>query len=191
MALVALTWVVLAANNVLQALEIRELRRAVIMWRRMAQWPAAGVGFPPLTVAGLDSTTRVVGAGPARSQVIAAFTASCPFCRQSQPEWRSLATRLDSLGDVDMVWLSESPRDSTVSYAAEHQLPTSRVVLEADKALMRAARMRGVPLTLLVDSAGIIRYVHAGVFTHVQADSVLLAVRALRAGGTVVTAPSP
>ena len=45
MALVALTWVVLAANNVLQALEIRELRRAVIMWRRMAQWPAAGVGF--------------------------------------------------------------------------------------------------------------------------------------------------
>ena len=76
-----------------------------------------------------------------------------------------------------MVWLSLSPQDSTTGYVAEHQLPTERVFVGADKALLRAARMRGVPLTLVVDSSGSIQYVHAGAVTQSMVDSIVLVAR--------------
>lgn len=131
----AATVLTMLVTFVLQALEIRQLREAVVMWRRMAQWPAAGFGFPPLNVSTLDGQKRLIGAGPTRSQVIAVFTTSCPYCRANQPLWRSLASRVDSLGNTDMVWLSLSPRDSTTDYVVEYQLPSDHAVLEADKAL--------------------------------------------------------
>ncbi len=183
--LTALSVAVVLGTVTLQAFETRQLRTSVREWRRRAQWPAVGFGFPPLTVRTLEGATRVVGAGPMRTQVLAVFTSSCPYCRASLPVWRSLATGLDSLQDAEMVWLSLSPRDSTIRYAAEQRLPMDRVVLEPDAALLRAARIRGVPLTLVVDSGGIVRYVHAGVFTQLQADSIVLAARAPRAVGTV------
>ncbi len=188
-AIATLTAAVVLGTMTLQALEIRQLRASVVEWRRRAQWPAVDVGFPPLTVQTLDGSTRTVGSGPSRGQVIAVFTTSCPYCLANQPAWKALASRLDSLGDVDMVWLSLSPRDSTANYASEQQLPENRLVLEANKALLRAARIRGVPLTLVVDAGSIIRYVHVGALTSMQLDSIVLAARAPRAVGTTASQP--
>lgn len=175
--LTALSIVVVLGTVLLQALETRQLRSSVQEWRRRAQWPAVSLGFPPLAVQSLDGTASIIGVGPNRPQVVAVFTTSCPYCRESQSSWRSLASRLDSLGDTDMVWLSLSPHDSTASYAVEQHLPVNRVMLGADAALLRAARIRGVPLTLVVDSGGVVKYVHAGIFTRAQEDSVVLAAR--------------
>lgn len=166
------------AAAILQALEVRQLRQSVEQWRRRAQWPAAGVGFPPLEARSLDGARRFVGAGPSRAQVIVVFSTSCPFCRATLPAWRQLAARLDSLGTpVDMVWLSLSPRDSPRQYVGEQRLPYDRVAVDPDIVMLRAARIRGVPLTVVVDSRSIVRHVHAGRLTPLQADSVILAAR--------------
>lgn len=191
------TWIgvvsfaIVLVTLVLQSLGARQLQASVREWKRRAQWPAAGVGFPPLTTHALNGDVRLVGAGPTKAQIIVVFTTSCPYCRASLPQWQALSAVTDTSSVMEMVWLSLSQRDSTVQYVREHGLPDQNVVVEPEKQLMLAARIRGVPLTLVVDSAGTIRQVFAGALTAIQADSVLLAARTPRAPGTTAPRPTP
>lgn len=123
---------------------------------------------------------RVVGARSLKTQIIAVLTTSCPNCRASIPQWKRLSRLVDTLA-TEMVWLSLSPHDSTLAYVNEHGLPQEQVAENPDRTLVLAARMRGVPLALVVDTGGVIRHVSAGQLTAPQADSVLLVARTLRA----------
>ena len=189
--IVGVLFAVLMVTLVLQSLGTRQLQTSVREWKRRAQWPAAGVGFPPLATHALSGEVRVVGAGPTKAQIIAVFTTSCPYCKASVPTWQVLSAVTDTSSVMEMVWLSLSPRDSTENYVREHALPSTKVVIDPEKKLMLAARIRGVPLTLVVDSAGIIRHVFAGALTAIQADSALLAARTPRAPGTTAPRPTP
>lgn len=164
----------------LQEFRIRRLEASVRLWQTRARGPTAGVTFPPLPTQTLSGEPRVVGARSAKTQIIAAFTTSCPYCRASVPEWRRLAALVDTSTAVDMVWLSLSSRDSTVAYVREHGLPSEKIAIDPEKALVLAARMRGVPVTLVVDTGGVIQHVALGQLTRQKADSLLLAARAPR-----------
>lgn len=174
---------VLFVAVVTQSFQIRHLEESVRIWKRRAQWPAIGVQFPPLATNTLRGGARVVGSRSSKTQIVAVFTTTCPNCRASVPQWRRLSTSIDTSSSVEMVWLSLSPSDSTLVYANEHGIPEAQVAVNPDPALVLAARMRGVPVTLVVDTAGVIQHIFAGQLTQVQADSVLLAAWAPRAAG--------
>lgn len=179
-ALVALTMLAMFANMTLQAREIDRLEKAVRIWKHRAQWPAVGVTFPPMATTTLRGDSRMVGARSPKSQIIAVFTTTCPFCRASVPQWRRLSGLADTSATLGMTWLSLSPRDSTLAYANTNGLPEEHVAFGAERALVLAARMRGVPVTLVVDTGGVIQHEFVGQLTEVQADSVLLAARTPR-----------
>ena len=182
--LLVLSLGVVLVTLVLQSFEIRRLQSSVHLWRRRAQWPADGVRFPPLPTTTLRGDARMVGARSTKTQIIVVSTTSCPYCRASLPQWRRLSALVDTSHAIEMVWLSLSPRDSTFAYASAHGLPQEDIAVEPDSALVLAARIRGVPLTLVVDTAGVIRHLIAGVLTMAPADSVLLAARMPRVTGT-------
>ena len=89
-----------------------------------------------------------------------AFTAACPYCRASLPEWKHLtdSLRRSAAGPVDVVWLSLSARDSTVWYIQEHGID-GVVAFPTTRKMPFVHRVKAVPLTLVYDHVG--RVTHA------------------------------
>jgi len=188
---------VLAITVMLQSAATTRLEEAVQFWKRQAQWPAEGSGFPMLDTHHLDGTPQRVGALP-RAQLLIVFTTSCPNCRANLPVWQDLTTRFEAVSanagiealPREAWWVSLSPQDSVEAYVAEHGLSRDRVVLADDLRQLRVARVRGVPLTVLLDSAGVTRFVHAGPFTQLLADSLLATAKGLHGSGTKIAPTS-
>ena len=191
------TCVVLAVTVFLLSAANTQLEEAVKHWKRQAQWPAEANGFPILDTHHLDGTPQRVGALPG-AQLLIVFTTSCPNCRANLPVWQDLTTRFEAVSanagsdalPREAWWVSLSPRDSVETYVAEHGLSRERVVLADDLRQLRVARVRGVPLTVLLDSAGVTRFVHAGPFTQPLADSLLATAQGLHGSGTKIAPTS-
>jgi peroxiredoxin len=109
------------------------------------------------------------------SQVLVFFATSCPYCAETLPRWKELANALaqDSLGRLAIVGVSVSPPDSTRAYVAEHQVPYP-VVRITDSRLRRLFRVKGVPMTLVIDPRGQVAHVHPSVIrSQTQLDSIV------------------
>jgi len=144
--------------------------------------PTVGQWVPKVEATALDGRVVTVGESPdRRTQVLVFFTVSCPYCRQNLIAWQALSDSLRLDSRTQMLWVSLSPRDSTVDYVREHAIQ-SEVVLFPDRRASLVYRVKGVPITMVVDDQGRVTHVHPSLIVNeVDANSILLAARTPRA----------
>jgi hypothetical protein len=184
----------------LQVRNLLPLRETAETFRKWRMYPHPRQVVPTVRAATLAGDSVTIGeTAKGRSQVLIIFTTSCPYCRETFPTWQRITTELlaDSARRHDVFWVSLSPLDSTLRYVAENAVPAP-VILPPDSKMMRVYRVRGVPMTLVLDHTGQIIHARPEVMTsRAAADSVISAARgveeltmAIRADGGLVLRPS-
>jgi peroxiredoxin len=177
-------WALAAVLVVTLGRENRGLRAIEERYDRMRAYPYPGQWVPTVRASTINGDTVTVGeAVTGRSQLVFAFTTSCPYCRASLPEWKRLAEMVtgDSGKRHDVYWVSLSPRDSTMQYVAEHGI-TWPVVLAPDPKMMRVYRVKTVPMTMILTARGQVAYARPGVLgDRAAVDSVLDVLRQINA----------
>lgn len=126
--------------------------------------------FNGVTLLG-DSVQIAPPAG--RVQVLFMFTTTCPFCRESLPQWKAIANQVEEehLGRVVGVVLDSIhlARD----YVRNHDIPFP-VIQFPDERTRRMYRAGTVPEIVVLDGRAAIAYARIGVLTAGEAvDSVL------------------
>lgn len=157
------------------AYEVGVLKPQAKELRRRKALPYVGQLVPVVRVASLNGDSLTIGeTANGRSQVLFFFATSCEFCKATLPEWQALARQLlaDSARRFDVYAVSVSPQDSTLAYIAEHELPYPVLRIEVLRTL-RLFRVKGVPMTIVVEPNGQIAYVHPSVIaSRAQRDSI-------------------
>lgn len=160
------------------ALEVRSLRPQADQLRTRKALPYIGQWYPTVHTVSLAGDSVTIGeTGRGRSQVLIYFSTTCPYCLETLPTWKRLSAELvaDSARRFDVYWVSLSDADSTAAYTRRHDI-TYPVVRMPHWKINRLARVKGVPITLVIDRYGQIAHVHPSVFrTRQSADSVLVA----------------
>lgn len=140
--------------------------------RRLATQVHAGMYVPAhetATITGAPITLAEVS--PGRRQLLFFLTTTCPYCRASLPAWKELAAQAEALGHI-AIGVALDSLHLLGPYAREHELSFPVVAFDDQRttALYRAFR---VPLTMVVDGTGRVRFAHIGVLTDAAAiDSV-------------------
>lgn len=161
-----------SALVVVLAFRMRDLGDEVRRLRFERNLPRAGDVAPPLRVATLGGdSVHLARLGSDRWQLWFVFNTTCPFCRASVAGWKSIVARLPADSGVEVLGLALDSLDATRAYASAHHLPFPVAVLSARQAAMY--RMAGVPLAVVLDTTGVIRFVHAGTVSASVADSVV------------------
>jgi len=152
-----------------QAAELK-LRRAIPY---VTQW------VPTVRARTLSGDSVTIGETKrGQTQTLIFFTTVCPFCLETLPLWKRISAtlRADPTGRHEVYWISLSSPDSTAAYVAKHAIEGT-VVFPPPK-MISVYRVKGVPMTLVINDRGQITHVHASVFQSNRAvDSVLVAAR--------------
>ena len=145
---------------------------------RRFQAPHAGMFVPTFRAATLDGdSVTIVRPGAGDRQLLLFLTTTCPFCIQSLESWRTLATACDSISGVQVYAVSLDSVAETRFYVQRHHLQVAVTFLPEAK-LAGLYRAHRAPVTMVIDSAGRVRYARRGVFEGREArDSVLAALR--------------
>jgi peroxiredoxin len=171
-----------AAMIVFQAAVVRDLRAVAREFDRFRTFPFVGQWTPTIRATALDGTPTILGETlPGRVQVLFYFTTTCPYCAENLGDWKALAARLeaDSLRRFDVHWVSLSEPDSTRRYVAEHGISGSVVIPPGWKEIL-VSRVKGVPMTLVLDHQGRVAHAHPSLFrTRLAVDSVIAAASAV------------
>ena len=186
------TWILAVAGAtaavlvVTLALRVRDLTDEVRRLRFERNLPQVGDLVPNTRVRQLGADSVALGQrGAAVRQVWFVFDTSCPICAASLPDWNAVADRLRADSTVLVLGLSLDSAAVTQSYMRAHHLVFPVALLEAAKAA-GSYRIRGVPLTIVVDQAARIRLVRPGRFTAAAGDSLLQFLAADSAASEVV-----
>ncbi len=177
-ALLALASVLVVALGLVAILAVQnralEARNAELAERLV--FPYRGLVVPAFEGVTLSGDSVRIGSGPdsALRQVLLFFTTTCPYCKASIPVWNAVATRGRELGFAVYGVVLDS-LDLARAYVAEHGL-TYPVVPLPERRLAELYRIRRVPMMLVVDAAGRIRYARWGeVSSGTVLDSVVAA----------------
>ena len=179
--------VVLAGLSALLAIQKRqlrgeaeELRRTV---RRQVDFPHVGMVVPAFYGATLEGDwVRIGVAAPGTRQVLFMLDARCGNCLVTLPAWSRMAEAVGREDvSVEVYGLSLDPAPETRAYVEEHGLRFP-VVLFDDERYRELYRVRGIPITLVVDDIGAVEYVRLGSIFGEWADSVGDSVVAAAAG---------
>ena len=176
-ALTTLT-VVLAGLSALLATQKRHLRveaealRQTV--RRQVDFPHVGMVVPAFDGVTLEGEgVRVGVAAPGTRQILFMLDTRCGNCLVTLPAWNRVA---EAVGRDDasakIYGLSLDPAPETRAYAEEHGLRFP-VVLFDDERYRELYRVRGVPITLVVDEIGAVEYVRVGSIFGERADPVV------------------
>jgi peroxiredoxin len=176
--------VILSATVIVLTLQVRKLAPQAEELRQRKAFPFVSQAVPTVRLVDNRGDSITIGeTTEGRSQVLFFFTTSCPKCAAILPEWKTLSERIaaDSGHNIDVVGVSLSSADSTREYVAANALPY-RVVRLTDLKSKRLFRVKGVPMTLVLNWEGQIALVHPGRFvSSAQRDSVQeVAVRVAR-----------
>jgi peroxiredoxin len=164
---------------VVLAIQSRRLREEVRTLRRQITLPYRGHMVPAFHATTLTGDSVTIGAPPPGArQVLFVFTTTCRFCLSTLPAWKSAfaAVQQDKPGTT-VYGVSLDPVAETERYIGEHALPFP-VVLLADARMVALYRASSVPLSLVLDSDGRVRYARLGEIIHsATTDSLVEAVR--------------
>ena len=170
--------VVLAGLSALLAIQKRqlrveaeELRRTV---RRQVDFPHTGMVVPAFDGVTLEGDEVRVGvAAPGTRQVLFMLDTQCGNCLVTLPAWNRMAEAVQRDGaSVEVYGLSLDPAPDTRAYVEEHGLGFP-VVLFDDERYRELYRVRGIPITLVVDEIGAVEYVRLGSIVGEWADPVV------------------
>lgn len=133
--------------------------------------PPVSNGLPDISLPCLGSGPDIRLADLRGPLVINVWAQWCGPCRDEAPYLAALAKS----GKVTMLGIDyDDPRpELAVKFAAEEGLAYPHVV-DQDKAIQRALKVGGPPLTAFVDEKGTVAYVHRGVLTSQQQLDQLL-----------------
>ena len=183
--------VVLAGLSALLAIQKRQLRveaeglRQTV--RRQVDFPHAGMvvpAFDGVTVEGDGVTVGV--AAPGTRQILFMLDTRCGNCLVTLPAWNRMAEAVERDGaSVEVYGLSLDPAPETQAYAQEHGLGFP-VVLFDDERYRELYRVRGIPITLVVDDIGAVEYVRVGSIFGEWADAVVDSVVTAAVPGTMI-----
>jgi hypothetical protein len=164
---------------VLLALQVRTMRPQVEELRLIKAFPFVSQWVPTVRMAGLTGDSVTVGETLAgRTQTLIFFTASCPYCLENLPRWKALADTIaaDSV-QRDVYWISLSSPDSTAAYVAKHGI-RGRVLFPTDAKMQWVFRVKGVPMTLVLNHRGQVLHARPSVLrSSLSIDSILFAAR--------------
>ena len=107
---------------------------------------------PVRDLAGGEETLRFAGAEKERLLFI--FTTTCPVCVTNQDAWRTVYERANNRFDI--VGVSLSPAEETLTYRNDKELPF-RVVVPEDIRGFAMEHASQVPLTVRVGRDGVVR----------------------------------
>lgn len=186
-ALTALT-VVLAGLSALLAIQKRQLRveaeelRQTV--RRQVDFPHAGMVVPAFDGVTLEGDEVRVGvAASGTRQVLFMLDTRCGNCLVTLPAWNRMTEAVGADdASVEVYGLSLDPAPETRAYVEEHGLRFP-VVLFDDERYRELYRVRGIPITLVVDEIGAVEYVRLGSIFGEQADPVVDSVVTAAAAG--------
>ena len=179
--------VVLAGLSALLAIQKRQLRveaeelRQTV--RRQVDFPHVGMVVPAFDGVTLEGDgVRVGVAAPGTRQVLFMLDTRCGNCLVTLPAWNRMAEAVRH-GDasVEVYGLSLDPAPQTRAYVDEHGLRFP-VVLFDDERYRELYRVRGIPITLVVDEIGAVEYVKLGSIFGERADPVVDSVVTAAAG---------
>lgn len=176
-ALMALT-VVLAGLSALLAIQKRQLRveaealRQTV--RRQVDFPHVGMVVPAFHGVTLDGDEVRIGvAPPGTRQVLFMLDTRCGNCLVTLPAWNRMAEAVGrDDASVAVYGLSLDPAPETRAYVEEHGLRFP-VVLFDDERYRELYRVRGIPITLVVDEIGAVEYARLGSIFGEWADPVV------------------
>ena len=169
---------VLAALSALLAIQKRQLRveaealRQTV--RRQVDFPHVGMVVPAFDGVTLEGDgVRVGVAAPGTRQVLFMLDTRCGNCLVTLPAWNRMAEAVGRHGaSVEVYGLSLDPAPETLAYTQEHGLGFP-VVLFDDERYRELYRVRGIPITLVVDEIGAVEYVRVGSIFGEWADPVV------------------
>ncbi|HET7603957.1 MAG TPA: TlpA disulfide reductase family protein [Gemmatimonadales bacterium] len=149
---------------------------AAMHGRMAAQQIKAGERAPDFTLAALDSSMVQLAAFRGRPVIINFWATWCPPCIHEMPE---LARRLEAHRDSGLEVLAvnadgEKP-DKIRRFVAGLSLPFP-ALLDPKVRTATAYGVTQLPVTIFVDSAGIVRVVHAGPIQPSQLDAGVRAI---------------
>lgn len=176
-ALTVLT-VVLAALSALLAIQKRQLRveaealRQTV--RRQVDFPHVGMVVPAFHGVTLEGDEVRVGvAAPATRQILFVLDTRCGNCLVTLPAWSRMTEAVGrDDASVEVYGLSLDSAPETRAYVEEHELRFP-VVLFDDERYRELYRVRGIPITLVVDEIGAVEYVRLGSIFGERADPVV------------------
>lgn len=157
--------VILAASLVgVLAIQKRALRSEVVRLQQQLEWLHPGFPLATTHARTLDGEPVVLGNTAAgRRQVLFFFNTTCPFCIESLEAWKRLANQIATRDDADVeVYGVSFHSDSlTRGYVVRHNLRFP-IVVAADGKLAPVYRIRGVPVTAVLDHTGTVLYAGRG-----------------------------
>jgi len=107
-----------------------------------------------------DERLEVRFDAPAQRTLLFLFAEACPVCPQILPKWQEIAPHFLASGARVLGCMFDRP-----SAGAPEPLPGVPVGSFADLSRLPLSKLRTVPLTVLVDAAGAIEWVHYGTLT--------------------------
>jgi len=152
----------------------RRLREAQRELAERAERPYVGMFVPAVTARSIDGSTLTLGT-PSETQILYFFTPTCPFCQASIPAVVALAERARG---IDLIGVGPGIGAGSTDELRDHarvsgfEFPVVELTDDRARALYRS---RDVPLVLVVDSGGRIRYQHIGPLGSHHVDEILAA----------------
>ncbi len=139
-----------------------------------ATQPHPGIFVPTFHAATLGGDSATVGTTVAgAAQILFFFTTTCPYCRESLPAWKQVASQFKAVGSASVYGIALDSLHLVQEYAKEHELGFP-VVMFPEAKLAQLYRVRRVPLVMVLNEEGRVVYSRAGPLTTQSAiDSVL------------------
>jgi peroxiredoxin len=164
LALTAVVAVVLARQNADLTLSVRRLRG-------QQRLPHVHDVMPEVRAPTLDGRNVTLGAGPDKVQVLFMFNTTCHYCAENLGKWQMNAKALAPTAGIGVYAVSLDPDSATRAYVEKNHL-TVPVARFPDHRSAGTYRVIGVPVTLVMDSTGLVLYERASVLTMPAVDSL-------------------
>jgi len=149
----------------------RRLRESLEALTERATGPYVGMFVPVVSAETLAGPPLVLGAPAVAPQILYFFTATCPYCKASIPAVHELVRRAPG---AELIGVGAGPADELAAYARDHGFgfPVVELADDRDRALYRS---RDVPMVLVVDRDGRVRYRHVGELGPQHVEEILAA----------------
>ena len=167
------------------AFRVRDLTDEVRRLRFEQNLPQLGDLVPDARVSLLGADSVGLAHTAAARQLWFVFDTICPICAANLPHWNAVAERLRADSTVRVLGISLDSAAVTQSYIREHQVVFPVALLDQARAA-GYYRIRGIPMTIVVDQAARIRLVRPGKFTAASGDSLLAFLAADSAASEVI-----